>query len=99
MPYFFAHIRRAISSNLFALAVILTGFVLPGVAYADTGKRVALVIGNGDYKTAIKLDNPVYDAKAVADSLRKLGFEVIEGYDQDVNEMRLTVGAFSAALP
>src|SRR5271170_1652574 len=101
MPYYFAHVLRAIreSSNLFALAVVLTGFILPGVAYADTGKRVALVIGNGDYKTAIKLDNPVYDAKAVADSLKKLGFEVIEGYDQDVNEMRLTVGAFSAALP
>lgn len=38
-------------------------------------KRVALVIGNGAYKSA-PLKNPVGDAKAVADSLRALGYEV-----------------------
>lgn len=41
--------------------------------------RVALVIGNARY--AQPLANPVRDARAVAEALRKLGFEVIERRD------------------
>ena len=36
--------------------------------------RVALVIGNGDYRTA-PLKNPVNDARAMASALRGLGFD------------------------
>ncbi len=39
-------------------------------------QRIALVIGNGDYKTN-PLSNPVNDAHLMADNLKKLGFEVI----------------------
>lgn len=41
--------------------------------------KVALVIGNGAYAT--RLANPVRDARAVADTLRQMGFEVIERRD------------------
>jgi uncharacterized caspase-like protein len=41
----------------------------------QTGSRVALVIGNGSYNTAPLL-NPVNDARAMADSLSRLGFQV-----------------------
>ena len=63
------------------------------------GKRVALVIGNGAYQNAPKLDNPTFDAKAVADAFRKLGFQVVDGYDLDIAEMREKVSEFSSALP
>jgi tetratricopeptide (TPR) repeat protein len=41
------------------------------------GRRVALVIGNSDYTHAAKLTNPARDAKAVAESLRAVGFETV----------------------
>jgi tetratricopeptide (TPR) repeat protein len=45
------------------------------------GTRVALVIGNGAYAHAPRLPNPVNDARAVATSLRELGFDVLVGTD------------------
>ncbi|MFO1252432.1 MAG: caspase family protein [Inhella sp.] len=42
----------------------------------DKGKRIALVIGNAAYKSS-PLANPLNDARAVSDSLRRLGFKVI----------------------
>jgi uncharacterized caspase-like protein len=46
-------------------------------ALAD--KRVAFVVGNGAYKNVAQLPNPPVDAKAMAATLRNVGFEVIEG--------------------
>ena len=43
--------------------------------------RLALVIGNGAYTAVDRLANPAADARAVADRLRALGFEVTEGTD------------------
>jgi tetratricopeptide (TPR) repeat protein len=42
------------------------------------GRRVALVIGNSAYKTVPALRNPESDAKAVATSLRNLGFDSVK---------------------
>ena len=44
---------------------------------ASLGRRVALVIGNADYKNAA-LINPTFDADLVSESLRRSGFEVTE---------------------
>ena len=67
-------------------------------ATAAVTRRVALVIGNGAYQNAPQLDNAPGDAKAMAEALRRLGFEVIDGYDLDFNQMRSKVSEFSAAL-
>ena len=56
------------------------------------------MIGNGAYQNAIHLDNAAFDARAVADSFRKLGFQVVDGYDLDIDQMRSKVSEFSAAL-
>lgn len=53
-------------------------------AAADSGvfhHRVALVIGNSNYISAPPLRNPKNDATDIAATLRKLGFEVVEGTD------------------
>jgi tetratricopeptide (TPR) repeat protein len=53
---------------------------VPVVANVETGKlgrRVALVIGNADYKSASRLKNPVHDADIIAASLRAVGFETV----------------------
>ena len=43
----------------------------------DQGRRVALVIGNGNYVHTPKLANPTRDAQAVARSLRAIGFQSV----------------------
>src|SRR5262249_25910087 len=52
-------------------------------AGAATRRRVALVIGNGAYTHVKALPNPSNDARAVAKSLRGIGFVVTEGIDLD----------------
>ncbi len=46
---------------------------------ASAEKRVAFVVGNGAYKNVAPLPNPSVDAKAIAATLRNVGFEVVEG--------------------
>ncbi len=67
-------------------------------ALADPGRRVALVVGNGAYQNAPALPNPPNDAKAVAEALRGLGFEVIEATELDQPAMLDQVDEFSAKL-
>ena len=55
----------------------------PPKAALDSGYRVALVIGNGAYANANSLPNPPNDARAIAKSLRDIGFAVFEGIDLD----------------
>lgn len=82
-----------------ALAMFAVAGALVEFAYADAPKRVALVIGNGDYEFAPKLANPSFDAKAVAAALRRIGFQVTEGYDLSATRMRTTLAEFAASLP
>src|SRR5216684_3185513 len=49
------------------------------VSAAKADRRVAFVVGNGAYKNVAQLPNPPIDAKAMAASLRNVGFEVVEG--------------------
>jgi hypothetical protein len=47
-----------------------------GMFAANADTRVALVVGNTSYQNVSSLPNPVNDATDVADSLRRLGFDV-----------------------
>ncbi len=61
-------------------AVAATCFLVTiGTAAATAGKRVALVIGNSDYKYSVALPNPRNDAALLAETLKLSGFEVISG--------------------
>ena len=44
---------------------------------ANLESRVALVIGNADYRDVVRLKNPVNDARLVSSVFRSLGFSVI----------------------
>ncbi|MCS3727404.1 caspase family protein [Bradyrhizobium betae] len=44
---------------------------------APTGRRVALVIGNGAYKNVHALPNPPRDSKLIAGALRDVGFQTV----------------------
>ena len=74
------------------LAVSAALFLLPGISRAQD--RVALVIGNGDYRHTSPLRNPVNDARDMADRLEELGFKVIRGKDLDESGMWARIGEF-----
>jgi tetratricopeptide (TPR) repeat protein len=71
-----------------------TGASSPASLSAATGRRVALVIGNGAYTRVRALPNPPNDAHAVAKSLRDIGFAVSEGIDLDRAAMQKTIRDF-----
>ena len=64
------------------------------LAAASAEKRVALVIGNADYRHARVLPNPKNDAEAIAALLRQIGFaadDVTLKLDLDYKAMRRPV--------
>ena len=62
-----------------------------------TGKRVALVVGNKNYKVR-PLANPLNDADDMSRSLRSSGFEVIDLRDATLPQMRSAVRQFGDKL-
>ena len=75
----------------FLVAILMAASVVAGGARAAATDevRIALVIGNSAYKIAPSLANPANDAKLMAETLRGLGFEVIERIDADLQSMQL----------
>ncbi len=65
-------------------------------AYAD--KRVALVIGNSEYATQMRLLNPRNDAQDMADALKSLGFEVFLRVDADQQSFTRALEDFTRAV-
>ncbi|MDN4981998.1 caspase family protein [Bradyrhizobium sp. WYCCWR 13022] len=57
------------------------------VSAAKADRRVAFVVGNGAYKNVAQLPNPPIDARAMAATLRNVGFEVIEGSNLTRDQM------------
>ena len=68
------------------------------LAAATTQKRVALVIGNSAYRYTRRLDNPRNDATDIGGALKRLGFQVIEGFDLDKAGLDEKIREFTAHL-
>jgi TPR repeat protein len=62
------------------VAALMIAACLPLPAHAE--KRVALVIGNSAYRNVTTLENPKNDAKLMAETLRSLGFILVDGAAQ-----------------
>ena len=59
-------------------------------------QRVALVIGNSNYRNVMQLPNPANDARSIAQLLNTAGFEVIQATDLGHDEMIDVLRSFSA---
>jgi uncharacterized caspase-like protein len=78
-----------------------TSFLVVLFAVAATAqpqeRRVALIIGNGNYAVG-RLNNPVLDARAMTQTLRGLGFEVLAHENVNYQSMRRAVAGFGERI-
>ena len=96
-----AAVRLAGVATLTLLAlVVMPSPVGPDrpLAAATTQKRVALVIGNSAYRYTRRLDNPRNDATDIGVALKRLGFQVIGGFDLDRAGLDEKIRDFTAHL-
>jgi len=80
------------------LACGLVAFSMAPIAPAFAAKRVALVIGNNDYKNVPKLQKAVNDARTMGDTLKQLGFTVMVAENQNRQQFSQTLLAFDNAV-
>jgi hypothetical protein len=82
-------------------AIALVGLVGPLLALAgpaEAARRVALVIGNNDYKNVPKLQKAVNDARTIGETLKQLGFSVMLAENQNRQAFSETLLAFDQAV-
>jgi hypothetical protein len=79
-----------------ALSLAASFLVIAAPAHAE--KRVALVIGNNDYKNVPKLQKAVNDARTMGDTLKQLGFSVMIAENQTRAAFSQTLLAFDKAV-
>jgi uncharacterized caspase-like protein len=77
---------------------LLVAGILLGSHAAFAENRVALVIGQSNYRAVVPLPNPANDARAMSQLLGNAGFEVTDAADLSQNEMREKVGDFAAKV-
>jgi len=64
----------------------------------ETAPRKALVIGNDSYLNVTKLNNAREDARAIAENLKKVGYQVTLKLDLKEKEMKQVLRAFKAQV-
>ncbi|WP_334368765.1 caspase family protein [Bradyrhizobium sp. AZCC 1578] len=76
------------------LAACMAALTVP----AQAEKRVALVVGNNDYRNVPKLQKAVNDARTMGDTLKQLGFTVMVAENQNRQAFSQTLLAFDKAV-
>src|SRR5262245_17133554 len=82
------------------VVIAISLLLWPIGAFAQTEKRIALLIGNKDYKAGVgALTNPLNDIRIVGEALRTVGFEVLKPVENaQRSAMLIAVHAFAAKL-
>lgn len=80
------------------LAIVCVFSIMSAASSAQAERRIALIIGNAIYQNTAELKNPKNDAVDMAASLRRLGFEVLEGHDLDKRSMERMIRQFGVKL-
>ena len=93
------NLRAGLASPLLRLTAVAAVLVTASVsAQAPLDVRVALIIGNSAYPGNMALINPANDAQAMADVLKRLGFNVIELRDGNKAQMSAAIAKVSESL-
>ena len=93
----FTQYLQYLLTTLLACAVLSAQAQTRPAAATGAENRIALVIGNSNYKDA-PLANPVNDATAIAKTLQGLGFKVILRTNVSQSQMRQAVREFGDEL-
>lgn len=95
---------RSLGRRAALLAVVLSA-TLPAALRGQAERRVALIIGNGAYQNVGPLRNPVNDARSMAQTLSRMGFQVLlrenrteDQVKQDIREWGRMLDQNSVAL-
>src|SRR5450631_3749429 len=80
--------------TLTSIAIALMALAAP----AQAEKRVALVVGNNDYRNVPKLQKAVNDARTMGATLKQLGFSVMVAENQTRQAFSQTLLAFDNAV-
>ena len=75
-----------------------SALLMIGTNMALAEKRIALVVGNGEYERIVTLENPTADATLIAESLEDVGFEVTLLIDADQDAMKRGIAQFGRSL-
>lgn len=87
-------VRVRFIACVLAVGIAVALFATP----ARAAERVALVVGNSAYEKISPLTNPVNDATLVANTLRRLGFDVLEKTDATQQELKSAIRDFGKRL-
>lgn len=87
---------RTLLRSLLVCSLAATVLVLALPAHAE--KRIALVIGNNDYRFVPKLQKAVNDARTMGDTLKQLGFEVMVAENLNRQQFSQALLAFDSAV-
>ena len=79
-----------------ACGLVMLAMTLSPAAHAE--KRVALVVGNNDYRYVPKLQKAVNDARTMGDTLKQLGFSVMVAENLNRQQFSQTLLAFDNAV-
>ncbi len=85
------YMKYAIKTMPFTISKIYTNKALEE-------KRIALIIGNSDYKYVPKLANPGNDALSINEVLKQLNFTVKKCENLDLNQMKTAIDDFGKDL-
>lgn len=104
--------QKRTSARILSTIVAITGLFINTSAQQDpsrqltqtestnttSSKRIALVIGNGNYTSAPQLKNPPNDAREMSATLRTLGFDVTSGINVNQRDMKRLIREFGMKL-
>src|SRR3954462_11131870 len=90
-------VRGAMLTRLMML-IGLVAMTLASASAAQADRRVALVVGNAAYASTASLRNPRNDASDMAETLKKLGFDVELGLDLDQQSFAVAIEKSARAL-
>ena len=82
---------------MFTLMALAAAAAMATATATAAETRIALVIGNSNYASG-PLPNPANDAQMMADTLSKLGFDVIARRNADQNTMKRAIQDFGSRL-
>ena len=86
-----------LKAGWFIVILGLIALVLPNISLSKEERRIALVIGNGSYKSS-PLSNPVNDANDIATALERCNFTVMKAINTTRKEMRRAIREFGEEI-